>query len=190
MRDYYDLRADEYDATSWGAFAGSDAEPARELAEAVAALPQLRTLDVGCGTGFLTRYLRGRPVALDQSARRLGHARARGLDRVVRADALALPFRDRAFQRVFSSFLYCHLVPADASRFVAETARVAAEVIVVTERRRAGSPPDGLEARPLGDGSSHQVYKRYFTPEALARELGGGSTIFVNELFVMHRAPA
>jgi ubiquinone/menaquinone biosynthesis C-methylase UbiE len=33
----------------------------------LAALPPARTLDVACGTGFLTRHLRGDLTAIDQS---------------------------------------------------------------------------------------------------------------------------
>jgi demethylmenaquinone methyltransferase/2-methoxy-6-polyprenyl-1,4-benzoquinol methylase len=35
--------------------------------ELVARLPPARTLDVACGTGFLTQHLKGFVAALDQS---------------------------------------------------------------------------------------------------------------------------
>ncbi len=37
------------------------------LEAARASLPPARTLDVACGTGFLTRHLAGEVVGLDQS---------------------------------------------------------------------------------------------------------------------------
>jgi demethylmenaquinone methyltransferase/2-methoxy-6-polyprenyl-1,4-benzoquinol methylase len=60
---YYDRRAGEYD--DWyegqGRFADRDrpgwAQEVETLAEFVRALPGCRTLDVACGTGFLTRHL-------------------------------------------------------------------------------------------------------------------------------------
>ena len=57
-----------------------------------------RVLDIGCGTGYLTRLLRGCVVVLDQSSGMLELARARvpGAE-FVQADVPALPFSDRAF---------------------------------------------------------------------------------------------
>jgi demethylmenaquinone methyltransferase/2-methoxy-6-polyprenyl-1,4-benzoquinol methylase len=74
---YYDRRAAEYD--DWylerGLYANRHCDGFdEELALAEAALADLspaRTLDVACGTGFLTRHLRGAATALDQSARML-----------------------------------------------------------------------------------------------------------------------
>jgi trans-aconitate 2-methyltransferase len=65
-----------------------------------------RALDVGCGTGRLTlelirRLPRGSVVALDYSDAMVTQARAR-LERIVRADAAALPFASR-FDLVFST---------------------------------------------------------------------------------------
>jgi hypothetical protein len=37
----------------------------------------------------------------------------------------------------------------------------------------------------LGDGSRHQVYKRYFDPDELAAELGGGTVLHAGDWFVM-----
>jgi len=186
MRRYYDRRADEYDATSLGSFSGAAVDQVVELTGAVGALPPAATLDVACGTGFLTTRLAGAVVGLDQSRKMLREAGRRGLRRLVQGDGLILPFPDRSFDRVFSSFFYCHLEPAEGARFVEEAFRVAPEVIVVAERRGEGSPEDGFEVRRLEDGSRHRVFKRYLTPELLGRELGG-ETAFSNDLFLVHR---
>jgi ubiquinone/menaquinone biosynthesis C-methylase UbiE len=94
----------------------ADAESAgfeEELAEVeavIAALPPGPVLDVACGTGFLTRHLRGSVVALDQSESMLAIARPRLPDAtLVRGDALRLPFPDNSFDRVFTANFYGHL---------------------------------------------------------------------------------
>ena len=101
LKEYYDKRAAEYD--DWylgrGLFAERDrpewdAEVA-QLTAVVASLPPARTLDVACGTGFLTQHLRGDVVALDQSERMLERTAAQAPKAtVVQGDALSLPFPD------------------------------------------------------------------------------------------------
>ena len=48
--------------------------------------------------------------------------------------------------------------------------------------------PEEQQERILNDGSRWEVYKRYFEPESLARELGGGETLFDGQWFVAVRA--
>src|SRR5436309_452409 len=104
----------------------------RSRARAIAELPPARTLDVACGTGFLTRHLRGDIVGLDQSERMLALARER-LPRAtfVSGDALRLPFGEGTFDRLFTSYFYCHLETAERERFLGEARRVARELVVV-----------------------------------------------------------
>ena len=127
MLEYYDRRAPEYD--QWymgtGLFAERDRpgwhEELRDLCAAVAALPAASTLDVACGTGFLTRHLRGVVTGLDQSAQMLEIARERiPGGRVVQGDAMPLPFEDGSFDRVFTGHFYGHLRAGERERFVAE----------------------------------------------------------------------
>ena len=74
------------------------------------ALAPARTLDVACGTGFLTRHLRGEITALDQSERMLEIAAERVPEAMlVSGDALALPFADGSFDRLFTGHFYGHL---------------------------------------------------------------------------------
>ena len=97
---------------------------------------------------------------------------------------LDLPFADRAFERVFASFFYCHLEEAGRVRFLEEARRVAPELVVV------GSVGDGSarwEDRVLNDGSRWQVFKRVFTPEGLAAELEG-DVLHAGRHFVAVRA--
>jgi demethylmenaquinone methyltransferase/2-methoxy-6-polyprenyl-1,4-benzoquinol methylase len=195
VKTYYDRRAFEYD--DWWLGEGLYADRDRPgwskelvvLAGVVAGLPPARTLDVACGTGFLTRHLRGDVVGLDQSERMLAVAREQvPTARFVQGDALALPFEDRELDRVFTSYFYCHLEEADRVRFLAEARRVAEELVVVGSVPGAGDPLERWEERVLKDGSHWTVYKRVFTGEQLAAELGGGEVLHEGRWFVVVRA--
>lgn len=180
MKAYYDRRAPEFDDwyTGAGAFASRDRpgwdEEISALVRLVAALAPARTLDVGCGTGYLTRHLQGLVVGCDQSGSMLSRARAQAPGaRLVRCDALALPFADDAFERVFTSHLYGHVPAEERPLFLDEVRAVAGELVVVDAGPRGGPPRDEWQDRVLGDGSRHRVYKRFFTGASLAAEIGG-----------------
>jgi ubiquinone/menaquinone biosynthesis C-methylase UbiE len=195
VKTYYDRRAQEYD--DWwlgrGLYEGR-LRPGWEdelstLAGVIASLPALRTLDVACGTGFLTRHLRGDITGLDQSERMLQVARDQAPDaRFIQGDALALPFEDGEFDRVFTSYFYCHLEEADRSRFLVEARRVAGELVVVGSVHQQGDEATRWEERVLKDGSRWTVFKRVFTGEQLAVELGGGEVLHEGRWFVVVRA--
>jgi len=195
VKEYYDTRAPEYD--EWwlgqGAFAGRDRpgweDELGEIAGLLGGLAPARTLDVACGTGFLTRRLAGEVVGLDQSERMLAIARERVPGaRFVRGDALSLPFADGAFDRIFTSYFYCHLEEADRVRFLGEARRVARELVVLGSRPRSAEEPyERWEERVLNDGSRWPVYKRVFDPDALAAELGG-AVLHAGRWFVVVRA--
>ena len=192
MRAYYDQRAAEYD--DWWLGTGLFAKRARpgwsdevqELIGVVGQLPAARVLDVACGTGFLTRHLRGKVVGLDQSPRMVqiaGSRLARG--RVQQGDAVPLPFGDGEFDRVFTSHFYGHLLPAERDAFVAQARRVAGELVVVDSALRPDVSAEEWQERALNDGSRHRVYKRFFTGAQLAGELGGGEVLFEGRWFVV-----
>jgi demethylmenaquinone methyltransferase/2-methoxy-6-polyprenyl-1,4-benzoquinol methylase len=177
---YYDQRAGEYDDwyTGAGRFADRDrpgwAEAVARIVELVSALPPARTLDVACGSGFLTRHLRGLAVGLDQSPAMVAVAQSRlpkGVAMV--GDALSLPFPDGAFDRVLTGHFYGHLAPDERARFLREAARVAGELIVIDSAWRDGVDAEQWQERILNDGSRHEVYKRYLTGPQLADEIGG-----------------
>jgi demethylmenaquinone methyltransferase/2-methoxy-6-polyprenyl-1,4-benzoquinol methylase len=196
MRAYYEQRAAEYD--DWwlgrGVFAkrerpGWDDEVAAVL-DAVRALSPARVLDVACGTAFVTRHLRGDVTGLDQSATMVEIAASRLTQgRVVRGDAVPLPFADGAFDRVFTGSFYGHLLEDERARFLAEARRVAPELVVLDAALRDGGVPEERQERKLNDGSRHTVYKRFFTPDGLASELGGGRVLHAGHWFVMVAAP-
>ena len=191
MKAYYDRRAPTYD--DWwlgtGIYAGGErpgwAEELAMLRRALVELTPARTLDVACGTAFLTRELPGELVGIDQSESMLEIARRRAPRATfVAGDAFALPFPDRSFERLFTAHFYGHLEPAERLRFLAEARRVATQLVVVDSALRPGVEPEERQERVLPDGSRWDVYKRYFTSEQLATELGGARPLFAGRWFV------
>ena len=192
---YYDRRAPEYD--DWylgrGLYAdrdrpGFDDELGR-VADLLASLDPARTLDIACGTGFLTRHLRGELTGLDASARMLAIA----VERVpagafVRGDALALPFPDDGFDRVLSGHFYGHLDEPQRTRFLAEARRVAPELVLVDASDGHSDVAEEWSERRLRDGSRWEVFKRYFDAQALLAELGGGEVLHGGDWFVVVRS--
>ena len=195
MKEYYDRRAPEYD--DWYLGKGLFAERERPdweaeletLAEVLSSLPPGRTLDVACGTGFLTRHLHGDIVGLDASDRMLIKARSqvpRGT--FVQGDALALPFPNDSFHRVFTGHFYGHLRDDEREQFLSEARRTARELVVADASRAHSELDDTMQERVLNDGSTWQVYKRWFTGAGLAAELGGGDVLHEGRWFVVVRA--
>jgi SAM-dependent methyltransferase len=194
MKAYYDRRALEYDDWWLGQGLYADRErpgwedELRRLEDVIRDLSPVRTLDVACGTGFLTRHLRGEVVGLDASGRMLEVARLQApAARFERGDALSLPFEEGAFDRVFTSYFYCHLEEEERKRFLAEARRVAPELVVVASIRGDGDDSERWEERHLEDGSRWNVYKRVFEGPDLADELNG-DLVFKGRWFVIVRA--
>jgi ubiquinone/menaquinone biosynthesis C-methylase UbiE len=191
VKEYYHRRAAEYD--EWYLGRPYD-EPERaaflaeraELESLLAGLAPARTLDVACGTGFLTRRLPGDVVALDQSEAMLALTReqAPGVESVL-GEALDLPFADASFERVFTGHFYGHLEPPEREAFLAEARRVAPELVVADAARRPGHAPEEWQRRQVADGTVWPVFKRFFLPEQLVDELGGGDVLFAGSWFVL-----
>ena len=195
MRAYYDRRASEYDDWWLGTGLFADRErpgwhaETEALVATIAALPPALTVDVACGTGFLTRHLSGEVVCLDQSENMLAVAQQQvPAAQFVQGDALALPFPNDSFERVFASYFYCHLEEDDRNLFLAEARRVAPELVVVASRWDEDQPQERREERVLNDGSRWEVFKRVFEPDQLADELGGGDVLFAGRWFVAVRS--
>jgi ubiquinone/menaquinone biosynthesis C-methylase UbiE len=192
VQTYYDRRAREYDDWVYGTglFAGRHRpdwhEERGRLEQAVAALPAVRSLDIACGTGWLTQHLQGDVTALDASDTMIAIAQERiPAASFVVGDALDLPFEDDAFDRVFTSHFYGHLEDDDRLRFLAEARRVARELVVVDSALRDAVEAEEWQERVLNDGSRWEVFKRYFTPEGLADELGSARVLHAGRWFVM-----
>jgi ubiquinone/menaquinone biosynthesis C-methylase UbiE len=192
MKAYYHARAREYD--DWWLQRGLF-EPRRSPAwqaerdqafETIRALPPKQTLDVACGTGFVTRLLPGEVTGLDQSDAMLQLAREQSpVAAFVQGDGLELPFADGAFERVFTSHFYGHLEDGDRERFLAEARRVAPELVVFDAALHDGEPRAEWQERVLGDGTTWKVYKRFFAGGGLLDELGGGTVLHEGRWFVL-----
>lgn len=196
VKEYYDTRAPEYD--EWylgtGRFAGRvrpDWDAAvEELRRAIETLPPVRTLDIACGTGYLTQHLRGPVTGLDQSRRMVAIAGRRvPAAKVVVGDALHPPFNADAFQRVFTAHFYGHLQEPERATFLRRARELAPELVVVDAARRPDHAAEEWQERVLNDGSSFEVFKRYFEPEQLVAELGGGTVLHAGAWFVMVSSP-
>jgi ubiquinone/menaquinone biosynthesis C-methylase UbiE len=191
---YYERGAAEYD--DWYLGVGQHAEFDRpefhaevsRLVGMVSALGSARTLDVACGSGFLSRHVRGATVGLDRSPSmaRLARSRIPG-GMTVLGDALCVPFADRSFERVLTGHFYGHLGRDEREAFLSEASRVAGELVVVDAALRPGLVPELWEERLLNDGSRHLIYKRYFTAGKLADEIDG-EILMAGEWFVAARA--
>src|SRR5439155_332001 len=182
VKAYYDRRAAEYD--DWwlgtGLHAARDrpgwAEEVEALVRALASLPPARTLDVACGTGFLTRHLPGEVVGLDQSQTMLDEAQRQAPDATyARGDALELPFSGGAFERIFTAHFYGHLEQADRAAFVRESRPVVqgyagqqaymlgqAPGIVEGEERRPWRGRAGRTLRRWLDLDEEQFYGTFY----------------------------
>jgi ubiquinone/menaquinone biosynthesis C-methylase UbiE len=191
---YYDQRANEYD--EWylgqGRFAGRDRpgwdQAVHQVVEVVRGLAPARTLDVACGTGFLTQHLRGLVVGVDQSRSMVALAQSRLPDGLaIVGDALSLVVADGAFDRVFTAHFYGHLPPGERATFLAEARRVADELVVIDSAARPGVEAEQWQERVLNDGSRHRVFKRYLTAAQLAAEIDG-EVLADGEWFVAARA--
>ncbi len=192
---YYERRAEEYD--EWylgeGHFASRDRpgwhEEVEQVVRLVERLPAARTLDVACGSGFLTRHIRGFVVGLDQSRAMVSLTQSRLSDGVaIVGDALSLPFADAAFDRIVTGHFYGHLPEDEREAFLSEARRVAGELVIIDSALRTGVAPEQWQMRILNDGSQHRVFKRYLTAPQLAQELGSGEILLAGEWFVVARA--
>lgn len=186
--DHYERRAAEYDQTSWE-HPDSDARLREGVRAVLASLSTGPTLDIGCGTGYVSRWLPGDLTLLDASAAMLSIA-ARRLPRarLVNAHVPPLPFASRSFGRAFAANLYGHLPMGARAELVGEMRRVADEVVILDQLAEDGKFREGPEDRELLDGSRMTIHKCYFTVDQLLLEIGGGEVLMAGPVFAIVRA--
>ena len=164
MRAYYERRAAEYD--DWwlgtGLFEQRDRPGWDEDREAL--IEALEALGAEADARPGVRHGLPHPPPPGRRHRRRSE-RVDGRDRAVarrqchRGDALDPPAGD--YERIFSSHFYGHLDEAQRERFKALAA--GRELVVVDSALRPGQPDEAWQERTLNDGSTHSVYKRWFT---------------------------
>jgi len=155
----------------------------------VASLPPMRTLDVACGTGYITSRLAGDVTALDQSTRMLKIARGQAPNATfVQGNGLQLPFADASFDRVFTSHFYGHLEEHERDQFLADARRIAPELVILDAALHEGEPRQVWQERELNDGTQWLVYKRFFSADGLLAEVGGGEILFAGTWFTCVRS--
>jgi SAM-dependent methyltransferase len=134
--------------------------------------PGGRGLDVGCGTGGMLQALAGRGVwvGADAEPLALAFSHARGLDRLVAASALALPFRAGAFDACLCLDVLYHRGVASDGAALTECHRVLARggLLVVTDSAFAW-------LRSAHDEAVHGR-RRYTRREMVARVRAAGFT--------------
>ena len=99
------------------------------LANGLPGAPRLKTLDVGCGPGYVMELLVSHldVAGVDRDAGMVRTARLRGLD-VVQADAYDLPYDDSSFDLVYCSFLMLWL--NDPVKAIREMKRIAKQWVI------------------------------------------------------------
>jgi len=190
-RLYYNQRAREYD--DWYVGLGQHeprvrpgwTEELQELQDLIASWRFLAPLDIACGTGFLTRNFKHTVTGIDQSHAMLMIARTvvrQG--RFVQGDAFNLPFGRQQFDGALIAHFYGHLTESDRAPFLGEARRVARDLVFIDSALRPGVAAESVQTRVLKDGSRHQVYKRYFTPDVLSNETGANEILHAGTWFV------
>ena len=156
--------------------------------EWLAAQPDERILDLGCGDGQLTQKIAAagaRVSGVDASAEMAASARARGVDAVV-GSAEALPHADGAFDAVFSNaalhwvrnqdamMAEVHRVLRPGGRFVAEMggfgniAAIRVALIAALTRQGLADREDGVNYYPTADGYTRRLERHGFRVERIA----------------------
>jgi demethylmenaquinone methyltransferase/2-methoxy-6-polyprenyl-1,4-benzoquinol methylase len=198
--EYYSARAHEYEQV----YAKPERQDdLRRLTERVASYFAGRhVLEVACGTGYWTRVIAPRAVAVtacDLSPEVLDLARARQASHPVEflsADAFALDKVPGAFDAALAGFWVSHVLRSDLRRFLDGLHwRISpgSKVMLMDNRYVEGSnsPVARVDAegntyqrRTLNDGSEYEVLKNFLSPSELCETIqaSDGERLEIHEL--------
>ncbi len=125
----------------------------------------LRVLDIGCGTGYLMRYLQkypldGEVVGIDISPFALQFCRQRGANSLAIASATEAPFPSSSYDLIICIDTIQHLTPAGADlvaiKEFARLLRPGGLLYLRTNSARGHRPLEGVDLNQ---------YRRYLVPE-------------------------
>lgn len=186
MRRYYDERAADYeDAYVRGLGTASIDDPAlfqREaarLGSIVARTVSGRVIDLACGTAYWLPHYAARAThvtLIDQSPRMLQETRAKiatvgiGDHCMVReGNVLDTPLDPHGYDTALVGFLLSHLTDEEVATLFARLRHTLApggSVLILdsawSPARAAVNAKVERQVRPLNDGTSFEIYKRYF----------------------------
>ena len=96
----------------------------------LAGRPSGRALEVGCGTGYLSRLLQRERgwhlVPSDYSRKGLAYAHSMGVERLVQADIRSLPFPSNSFDTILAIDMLAHIPRGEEHQAARELARAMA----------------------------------------------------------------
>jgi ubiquinone/menaquinone biosynthesis C-methylase UbiE len=193
LADYYQQRANEYDAVYRKPERQQDLTTLRQL------LPPLmagsHVLEIAAGTGYWTQVIAAAAAsvtATDLNPQTLAIAATRDYDqaavRLLTADAYGLAEVPGEFDLVFCGFWWSHIRRADIPRFLAGISQRVApgtRLVLLDNRYVPGSnhpitrtSPDGdtYQQRKLLDGRQYEVLKNFPSRERLAVDLAPWAT--------------
>lgn len=163
----FDRIADRYDATR-----GYPENVMKDILEALDEELEKhdKILDAGMGTGRFTQPLQSRGydiVGVDISPRMIQKARAKGVENTLRADLLALPFKDLAFDKTISIHVL-HLIKNWRNALV-EIGRVTKQEFISVAFNKEESPAQ--EIRNAYDRACEELGHSVRHPGMREREL-------------------
>lgn len=176
QREYYQ-RLHDIEEKHWWAKGMRDAMD-ELLRDSLKEKKNIRTLDIGCGTGLLMNYLvkhypvDGQVVGLDISEHALEFCRQRGEEKLILGSATEVPLPSNSFDLIICIDTIQHLSPAGSDdRALEEFARLLAPggLLYLRTNSRLGH----LEL----EGADKDQYRRYDIPTVNAMLKNAGFTV-------------